>query len=428
MTLQIGRITGLNEPNVWANRNGIITLTGSYKATSLTDGLVRRDQLLGYNNNPDESVVPVVLTGEPRVTGYYRILGVSVDTDDYVRKQGNLYDYTVTMQEVTTHTQPMLESVMTGTLLTNVVSGVANDARQFHGVPAASLEYYRLTPSVQTLDARVTAAGTVNVLISDLVNAGPTTYTAPANFYLPAASFYIGAATFEQGASLQTVVGRQQVQNDLVNWRLQNGLVRVTPNATAGKIDVSHFNGSTWSVLKTYTLTETNAPLGLVNGFTTLSVLRNSSEETIIRLGLTTTITGPVSSGRISLDISLRRGDFLARMYLTADVAATRWKIARDTVEAATAITYSGVTAGGIRATANDADTNRYVLLSYQAAVTNDLVNGAMTQNAPALATFDFAIGSEIGGSGAGANTRAAAALARQYLAAQGESQRVVTR
>src|SRR5438445_209425 len=50
-----------------------------------------------------------------------------------------------------------------------------------------------------------------------------------ARFYLQPASYYIGAATFEQGSPLQPVVGRQLAQNDVVNWRLSNGLVRVTP-------------------------------------------------------------------------------------------------------------------------------------------------------------------------------------------------------
>jgi hypothetical protein len=293
---------------------------------------------------------------------------------------------------------------------------VAANHAAFHGYPDAVVEY-----SLASAAVTATRSSADGILRFTSFNAGlgsATLMNATPRFYLTPANFYVGAATIEQGSPLQPTVGRS-VQPDVVNWRLSNGLVRVTPNATPGKIDIAHWKGAAWAAAKTYKITAS----GLVNGWTAVTVLRNSTEECVLRLSCTT--TGDVIP--TYLDISLRRGDRLVRMNLsiqwnTANFAA----VYRDATEAATAITYGAVTLGGIRATANDADGNRYVLLSYQGGTTNDLVFGGLTLTA-GQKTMDIGIGSEIGGSGAAA-IDTATAIANQYLAAQAESQRIVSR
>ena len=196
--------------------------------------------------------------------------------------------------------------------------------------------------------------------------------------------------------------------------------MRVTPSPTTAGLDVAHY-GTSWAAAKTYNLSGlTN---GLISSFTTITVLRNSPEETIIRLGCYATVG--YGTGRISIDVALRRGDRLARAYVESD-SPDNWKVARGVTEAATAIaTYGAVSTGGIEAAANDADGNRYVMVSYQAAVTADLTNGALAQNA-ASTSMDIGVGSVIGGATSAPD--GAVFLAKQYLAAQAESQRVVAR
>jgi hypothetical protein len=516
---------------------------------------------------------------------------------------------------------------------------VLADVHAFHAVPAAASEYSYVGAS-SVFGDRGSADGDMTFLDAGQV------LTSTARFGLAPSSFYIGAATFEQGSPLQPVVGRTLTQADLVNWRLSNGLVRVTPNATAGKIDVSHYDGTVWDAIKTYVLSATQiaggpdqdretillgglptpstassgvlasfkpattiALVGAVGAFTTggastvsppfgqatvaahllvawvtatnspasittgaagwvkavgqissstestiwykpncgagetaptftctggssvmyaqlaefsgaltaspldktgstnsppgvfmtittsaadsvggdlmvssvrwwmptastavmrttynnsaavnignsgaasvsrhsnfsygiigaavpvsltglnsLTVLRNSVEETDIRLSLATSAGTTV--GIVLLDLSLRRGDRLVRLYVSSATTLT-FKLARDSVEAATAITYGAVTLGGIRATADDGDGNRYIILSVQRATpANDLTNGAITQGATGLMA-DYAIGSEIGGSTATPGLDDAVTVAKQYIAAQSESQRIVPR
>lgn len=630
MSLSLGRVNGLPEPTSWVQTGNAVAIIGSYRSSGIGDGLVKRDQLRGLLDNADDPI-PVVMDNEPRVTGYYRVKGVSVTTDEFARLKGNLYDYRVDLEEVKGVTQPMMESVLSGALLTNAVAAVIGDVHAFHAVPAAASEYaYKGVSSV--FNARLSADGNLIFLDSGQV------LTSTARFGLAPANFYIGSAVFEQGSPLRPVVG-DSVQPDLINWRLSNALVRVTPNATPGKLDVSHFNGSTWSPVKTYALsaslpvtaipdrdaetitTTGGSPFGLgvqasfkatgaiarvgalgafttgtagsvspafgqattaghlltaavdsgsaaittgaagwvqavtqsfigqvsiwykpncgageaaptftcsgggaamhaqlaeysgvatvspldqtgqamawgtsvpissaaadagldlvvtaihwdltsaatatftssystapvvaagnsgaanvtghgnyaygiiaavpltLTGWNSLAVLRNDPEEVVIRLSLATS-QGNVA-GILTLDLSLRRGDRLVRLYVTSSNLSYVFKLARDTPEAATAIAYSGVTLGGIRATADDGAGNRYVLLSYQAAApVNDLANGAITQGGGALVA-DYAIGAEVGGSHASPGLDDAVSLARQYLAAQVEEQRVVVR
>jgi hypothetical protein len=92
--------------------------------------------------------------------------------------------------------------------------------------------------------------------------------------------------------------------------------------------------------------------------------------------------------------------------------------VTADTVEAGTSVT------GLIRATANDAAGNRYVVGSARS-FTGDTTNGGFTKSA--TTTLDFYIGVELNGSSA-VSGDAAADLQAQYIAAMAEKVGVVRR
>lgn len=412
----------LNNPSVWAVQGGngspqTITLRVISTVSTPADALRLRDQLLGYIDNWDEPIVPVIVNAEPRLTGYYRVTGIQIDTDPVLVGLGT-FTADVSLEPVMGFAQPIMESIVSGALLTNAVGAVLGDVIGFHASPVVALNDYTSTgggtlafPTPRKVDVAGTPTSMRFVY-------SPTTLSHNSRFSCDPTKFYDGAATFEQGAALQPVVGRYMVQADIVNWRLSNGLVRVTPNSSNATLDISHYNGVSWSPIKTWVLTQGGAGWGTWNAIT---VLRNSVEETIVRL------TGPSQSGGIGLvtiDISLRRGDRMVRFYISHTGTAVNWRFSRSVVEAATAITYGAVTLGGIRATATDADGNRYVLVSYGAASTTDLVNGGIVQAGP-FNSADFGVGSTIG---AGSSPDDATSLAKEYLAAQAETQRVVPR
>lgn len=409
--MQIGRITGLTEPHDWdATGDDTVAITADYQSTAVSDGMFVRDQLLAYPT-PDEDVIPIILTSESRSSGFYRPLRTSILTEQLSRIRGHIFNYRMDLQRVAQFALPLVEVVQNGALLTNAQGAVAGDTQGFSATPAAALDYFDgSSPYVRsTSDGNLNCYGFGSGL-------GSVVY----RFSLKPADFYIGAARIEQGTTLRPVVGRNLFQYDVANWRLSNGLVRVTPNAGGtGKFDVSHWKGAAWAAAKTYSLFDGVASTTAIN---TVSVLRNSPEECALRLTFTTG-----QRNALTVDLSLRRGDRMVRMYLVCAIPRA-WKLQRDVVEAATALSYGAlpVVTGAIRATAADADGNRYVLVSDGAATTNDLVNGSIRWTFTSL-TGDFGIGSEIGGAGA-VFPDDANSLAQQYLAAQTESQRVVAR
>ncbi len=432
MTTSIGRAgltLPLNGPMSVVNKGGLlathglqyITLSGSAGPLSPVSDIVRlRDQLLGLDGNPDETVVPVIVDSEPRLTGYYRLIGVAVTTDPAVLAKGWLR-FTLDLEQVAGFASPMFESILTGALLSpNAVGAVAADAFYFHAVPLVNAwptsltEYFAGATTLYYRGIAPVQPPWLNVF--GLATPPPTA----AHYSIPPNLYYLGAATFEQGGSLQPVVGRQLVQPDYVNWRLSNGMLRVTPSG--GALLVSHWDhvAVAWTTAKSYSFSATTG--GAFTGFSGIAVLRNAPEEVCIRL---TMIPSNASVTRYFMDLSLRRGDRQVRGYITSD-NADAYVVARTAAEAATAITYGAVTLGGIRATSNDGDGFRYVLLSYQQAVTSDLVNGKLTQTVAAK-SFDFSLGGEVRGSAAPAPDRAVD-IAKQYLAAQSEKMLVVAR
>jgi hypothetical protein len=133
MALKIGRAgltLTLPEPQSWDESGGVVALRGSIlNAAAPTDALRLRDQLLGYVNNGDEQVVPVIVDGETRLTGYYKVLGMHILTDPTAIANGYL-PFTATLQPVQGFSQPMMESILTDAPLTNVVGGGGSQSRR----------------------------------------------------------------------------------------------------------------------------------------------------------------------------------------------------------------------------------------------------------------------------------------------------------
>ena len=121
-----GRTLTLPEPSQWDVRDGQVTLSGYFQTSPVTDALRLRDQILGYQDNWDEPIIPVIIASEPRLSGYYAVMGVRITTDPEAVGYGYL-GYEVALQPVWGFAQPLLESIINGALLTNAVGGVGAD-------------------------------------------------------------------------------------------------------------------------------------------------------------------------------------------------------------------------------------------------------------------------------------------------------------
>lgn len=405
-TLTVGRMTGASALTNLAQMDSdgeIVSLSG-ITSVDPTEALYQLDQILGLMNE-DEPVVPLTYTGTSRVDGFYRVISTSVSPG---RLPNGAFRWSMSLQRVPGFTSPLFQSTLVGTVRANGLGIISGDA--WHSVPLAASEYGPLDQTDASAIVTRSADG-----VDMLFRALPGGPNRTIQYYLTPSSYYNGAAMLEVGTTLRTVVGRQ-VQNSPVDWRLSNGLVRVTPGAS-GRINVSHYDGTQWDTTKTFTITVEGL---LIASFTNLTVLRNSPEETIIRLSAqaTGTVQPPMR-----LDIALRRGSRIVNCTTTAVLGGTQTAvIARFVAEASTALT------GGLRATSNDASGNRFILLSGRKTAT-DLVNGSITVTSLSATkpVHPFCIASEVGGTGAAAHDTAAN-IQDQYFMAQAERVMVVAR
>ena len=358
-----------------------------------------RQQILGHIGE----VVPVVSSDDSSLTGYYRVLDGTVGLDAL-----DEFSVSVDLERADNYAALMFESQLIGADLANGL-GVVGAA--WHALPQSATD--RSRPNLTDAVNRSSADGSMTLFFHSAYETYP-------RFRLAPASYYVGAARLEISDDLGTqhVVTGNQVANKPFGWRLSNGVVRVSPelDADAGLV-VEHWDGSEWDTGKEYRI-EVPSRSTVIDNYTGLVVLRNDPEEVVIRLlvsyadGLQATKT---------LDLGLRRGDIWVRGYLQSEVAVT-WKVVRDSAEASTAYT------GGIGASGDDASGNRYQLVS-PTMTTKDTTNGGIEEPS-AVTKSDFAIGSEVGGSGAAypndlTGTRN---IVEQFFAAQAEHSYVAGR
>ena len=385
-----------------------LSLSGVLLADTLNDVKVLRQQLVGYVGNGDEEIVPVTWDEDSTLDGFYRVTSVEVSTvpASYV---ANWFRFSLGLERVSGYAGPLMETIVTGAVRTNTHSITSANAVAVVGVPDAANEFY--DSSGEDTFTRPSADGLVRLVAADA-------YTRTQTFSVDPGDWYAGAARIEYGTSYRVAVG-QQIPSERETWRLSNGIIRVRPNADGFAVSV--FNGTTWDPEKVFALSGAGVLFGAVDLAYGLRVLRNSPEECIVRIpvSIPSAILSAIgTSVRVDIDLALRRGERVVRGFL-ASTADVKWGVEASTAEAATALT------GGIRATANDANGNRYVLSSPQA-VTNDLTQGGFETTATAT-TFSFAAGFELDGSGAPA-VDAAQALIYQYMAAHAERVVVATR
>lgn len=354
-----------------------LSLRGVLLGGTLPETQALRDELLAAVGVG--RLAPVTWTGDASIDGFYRIRSAAVETRSL--NDRGFVPFQVDLERIGTDGDVALRSKLTGDVADNDHGITAAESAPFWAPArgAVAVDHGATVPSTLS---RTGDSGAIVVFLD-------VSFTVDPYWTITAAGFYAGGAKASTGATLRQRAGLS-VANDPGNWRLENELVRVTPNATGGRIDVQHHDGIQYETTKVWRIQSGGADVG---AWDAMAVLRNMPDETAIRL------TRDVSAGgRLTLDLSLRRGSRFVEGYLTRHAAATL-KIVRASAEAGMNITPTGGTGvGAVRATSNDGDGNRYVVGSAKTFV-SDLTNGGLS--IASTTTLDFFIGSEIAGTGA---------------------------
>lgn len=388
--IQLGRIP-LRETFV-ATEAGVgdrtLALAGQESFPPLTRAQViaRHD---GINALIAGQLLAVTFTDKPERNGYYTVKDANSAYTEY-RTEAVTADWQVSLDRVGSDAEADLQSRLTGAVRLNDFSLTGE---RWHAPPIGHYGYYTGATNPTTM-TRTAADGTITVYRGVPANISPRWGCLPTN--------YLTGRVKVTTTSAQEVYG-VDVPLAASGWALSNGLVNVTPSASA-TIDVQAYtSGAYHSKLWNVSVAGSASSVTSWDGAT---LLRNDPEMAIVRL------TKGLSPGRATLDLTLRRGCRFVEGYLQTGTAATLAAY-RSTLETNTSFAASGY----VTATANDSDGNRFAVGSARSFTAH--ANGGITKSS--ATSMDFWIGVAAGG-GSAVSGDAATDLRNQYVACMPEA------
>ena len=346
-----------------SGRGDVVRLTGNFRGASLAETKVLRQEISALAAMR-HTVIPVTYSVDSDLDGYYRLLTARVDA---AASQGSLQDrgylpYDLRLERVGSEADVAMQSVITGAVRSNVQGVDLAESQPWHALPAGYVAYD--PPSTPSYVVRSTADGQSAKVWYDIdVTVDPTWGIAPSAFYRAAAEIKVGGYV-RAGLSCP---------NTPADWELSNGVVKIAPNGSnAGQLDVSTWTGSAWSSAKTWEIRWSGTA---VNGWKSVSILRNDPEACAVRL----VYMRDPNAGRMTADLLLRRGSRFVEVTLAFHVASTL-EIRRATAEAGSTVTPPGATSAvAVQASADDADGQRYIAGSGES-VTFDTTQGGLSR------------------------------------------------
>jgi hypothetical protein len=278
--------------------------------------------------------VAVTFTDKPERNGYYQVKDASSTWTEY-RGEMATATWKIGLERLGSAGEIDLQSRLTGTVRDNDFSLLGE---RWHAPPIGHYAYYT-GASNPTSMTRTGADGTITIYRSVPADTSPRWGCDPSDYLAGRVRINDTAA-----ASAYEVDGTDRPL-PAADWALSNGLVNVTPSASAGVLDVQAYTDGAWH--SKYW----NIALGgsTVAAWDAASILRNDPEQCILRL------TASRNPGRATLDLTLRRGSRFVEGYLQSGTSTTL-AVYLQAAETNTSFAASGYVA----ATGSDPDGNQF--------------------------------------------------------------------
>lgn len=437
MTLTIGRAS-VEDPEKVTASGARITLEGDIAPSGLTDAakvgefLARRQQIVGMIDNPDMDVWPVTWTEDPTIDGFYWVRRAEVTPADVALTAGHA-TYRVELERPSGLASPLIECTTLSAVMTNshAVAGSSTIASVW-AVPnaALSVDPPAIVSGVPAAGSRTAEDGALKLW--RVYNASGTGV-----WTVEPGDFFDSSATIEavlSGTDHYPLPGRS-VPLTPDNWRVSNGLVRVSASATSGKLFDLSFWDTTWCTAQAfgasinYPVTPSYNYSGTYNTLQSVAIVRNSPEACTVRLTVKPSSTSGTSTDQVAvllnshatIDVTVRRGEPLARCVLTPrNITGYLTVGVGSSGGAQTSIT------GGYRA---DSTVNggRLLIASPSSLASSTTIGTPGLRSSASRSSLLFGIGYEIDGASA-STYNTAQQVAYQYLMTLSERQEVVLR
>lgn len=389
--LTLGRLT-LRETFAVSETGGdtrSLSVSGEESTPPLTRAalIARHDDLLALETG---SLIAATWTDKPDRNGFYTVKSSSAELDDVFTGAVVTSGWKVDLNRVGSEAETDIESRLTGTIRENNFSLTGE---RWHA-PSIGHYAYHTGSSIPTVLNRASADGAITVYRSIPSGVSPRWGVAPGD--------YAGGRVRVRDGSVERSGVNTTVSAS--GWELSNALVRVNvAPAGSGSLEVAAYDGSAWeSKYWNVSVAASGAPIELWDGAT---ILRNDYEQAVIRL------THSLSPGRVTLDLTLRRGSRFVEGYLQRSDANTlsAYLAAGENV--------SDFASGGyVVATDDDSGGNRFT--AGTAHTFTPHASGGLSR--AATRSLDFYLGAVIGG-GSAVSGDAATDLRNQYIGALAE-------
>lgn len=357
----------------------------SYGRLTMAQLEQRVDDLLALSNR----MLPVVFQDKPELTGFYQVGEMEARYEKWMPENVAIIPWSTVLTRVGYAAETDLESRLSGPVTR--ANDHAATGERWHA-PSTGAVAYSAGGSIPTVVSRTGTDGVMTVYRGVGTTANP-------RWGVTAAGYLLGRCRFLDDLGQERVSTRITIAP--TGWEMHNGLVKVSVAAGTGLLTVSAWTGGAWQA-KTWEVFHGTGPAVTLGVPTYVSLLRNEFEMVTVRL------TKALTLGRVTVDLTLRRGSRFVEVFLQHEFGTTL-KIVRSSAEAATSST------GYLTATAADGAGNKYVIGSSRT-YTNDLVNGGISKAAtPVLDAF---IGVQVAAAAAG---DVAGDLFKQYLGAPAE-------
>lgn len=387
MSLQIGRVI-LGEADIrpfeetWSSDERSVTLSGISHTGTVAQLTALHDDLLGLGN----SLVGVSFGTKTDRNGFYTVLGSKSSMIHLAGEQVVRIEWEVTLRREGSMSEVDLETRLSGPLTRandHTLTGV-----RWTAPPPYHSAFWAGSNSPGVVN-RVGEEGTVKVYTALPITQPSVRYAADP------LTVDLGAARLLEGTLERSGTGVSVGPG----WKLSNSLVKAS--WSGNDLVFEYYTASGWKTK----LFRPQVDVANLPAPDAVSVLYNDLERVTIRL-----VWG-ISSGRVTADITIKRGARFIAVVMKKPVASTM------SVGPSSSVASASFT-GGYRPTANDSDGNRYVLGSARS-FTGNTTTGVISKSA--TARFDFMLGLELAGTSAVAGDTGTDLLA-QYLGTPSET------
>ena len=317
---------------------------------------------------------PFTYTGDSTLSGYCKLESSSVDITRY---GGTGFKYNISGEWLGNPGEIRFESQFSGALLDNQHS-ITSTSSQFFAVPTQAFSVHIPavgTGSAPTVETRVASYGTGTVNLN---------YFSGSNIRADNVEFECNPEDYVKGAVKVSTNGK--VRNGLLSPNtnvdqavIENGLVKfeLINSNTQSRFKISLWETDDWRSVKEFAVTKGTSQTEWL-GWNTVQIIKNYAECGTLRF---TTQANSDGSGRLTFDVSLRRGSRYFSLIVNSYGTADEIRIQRTTTEASSAGT------GYIVSSTNDSEGNFFILGSPNT-FSSDLTEGGIYLTATQMKAF----------------------------------------